>query len=59
MGQSLGLFISTAVPDVFTAQSISFVIVLVLMLFGEASFFLGSFLPVCLPGSMPPEMDHV
>ena len=35
VGQSLGLLISTAISDVFTAQSFSFVLVLGLMLFGE------------------------
>eukprot|EP00904_Undaria_pinnatifida_P003908 jgi/Undpi1/13518/HiC_scaffold_8.g03177.m1 len=34
VGQSIGLFISTAITDVFTAQSFSFVLVLTLMLFG-------------------------
>lgn len=37
MGQSLGLFISAAIPDVFTAQSLSFVLLLGLMLFGETA----------------------
>lgn len=35
VGQSIGLLISTAIADVFTAQSFSFVLVLTLMLFGE------------------------
>lgn len=35
VGQSIGLLISTAIADVFTAQSFSFVLILSLMLFGE------------------------
>ena len=35
VGQSVGLFISTAISDIFTAQSFSFVLILTLMLFGE------------------------
>lgn len=34
VGQSVGLFISTAISDIFTAQSFSFVLILTLMLFG-------------------------
>lgn len=34
VGQSIGLFISTAISDIFTAQSFSFVLILTLMLFG-------------------------
>ncbi|CAN0193610.1 unnamed protein product [Discosporangium mesarthrocarpum] len=34
VGQSLGLFMSAAIEDVFTAQSLSFVLILLLMLFG-------------------------
>eukprot|EP00903_Cladosiphon_okamuranus_P006188 g6085.t1 len=34
VGQSIGLLISTAIADVFTAQSFSFVLILSLMLFG-------------------------
>lgn len=35
VGQSIGLLISTAIADIFTAQSFSFVLILSLMLFGE------------------------
>ena len=34
VGQSLGLLISTAVTDIFTAKSTSFVLTIGLMLFG-------------------------
>lgn len=40
VGQSLGLFISTAIPDVFAAQTFSFVLILSLMLF--AGFYVNS-----------------
>lgn len=38
VGQSIGLLISTAIADVFTAQSFSFVLILSLMLFGELMY---------------------
>lgn len=34
-GQSFGLFISTVIQDVFAAQSVSLVLVIVLVIFGE------------------------
>lgn len=37
VGQSVGLFISTWINDVFAAQSFSFVLILCLMLFGKAT----------------------
>ena len=38
VGQSIGLLISTVIPDMYAAQSFSFVLILTLMPFGESTW---------------------